>query len=169
MHDHEVAKNDLIDFVREKYANDHIELQKIAEFSMNYTTDVAIKWYTRDSFVYRQLNQALRMKDLKALYMFPLLIIDIYLQLNKLQDNKNISLKIHHLYRGQSISLKEVEQFQQSIGKYISMNSFLSTSANKQISLIFSEARDGFEPVLFDIQADTKLIRAKNPLQTYPW
>jgi len=161
MYDHELAKEDLICFARQYYANDQVESRKIDEFSIDYTADIAIKWYTRDCFIYRLLNQALRTRDMNILYTMRLLIMDIYLQLNKMKNaNKNLP-NIIHLYRGQAISHNEIEQLMLSVGNYVSMNSFLSTSADQQTSLIFAEAPDGYESVLFDIQVDTKLANVK--------
>lgn len=68
--------------------------------------------------------------------MFRLLIIDIYLQLNKMKDAGDNASSLHYFYRGQAISRIEIERFQQSIGNYIAMNSFLSTSSNRQVSLL---------------------------------
>ena len=93
--------------------------------------------------------------------MFRLLIIDIYLQLNKMKDAGDNASSLHYFYRGQAISRIEIERFQQSIGNYIAMNSFLSTSSNRQVSLLFAETREDFESVLFTIEADSKLLNAK--------
>ncbi len=43
------------------YYNDNLSvINKIKEFKENYTPEQAIKWYTRDTFVFRVLNKAFR-------------------------------------------------------------------------------------------------------------
>ena len=161
MHDREEAKRDLIEFVRERYSTDEIESRKIGEFAATYTADAAVKWFTRDSFVYRMLNQALRRRDMNTLYLFRLLIIDIHSALNGMKNIACHSTSIVHLYRGQMMAREEIEQLRLSVDNYISMNSFLSTSAERHISLFFAGEHDGLEAVLINIRADKTLVHAK--------
>ena len=161
MSDRQLAKDDLLKFARQQYSHDPAELRKIEEFSTDYTADNAIRWYTRDCFIYRLLNHALRTRDMNILYMMRLLVMDIYLQLKKMKnENSNLS-NIFHVYRGQMISQNEVEQLKHAIGNYVSMNSFLSTTADEQVALVFAEASADFAPVLFDIGVNTKLVNVK--------
>ncbi|CAF1674153.1 unnamed protein product, partial [Didymodactylos carnosus] len=44
------------------------ELEKINDFRLNYSSDAAVSWYTRDSFVYRLLNKALRTRDIDIIF-----------------------------------------------------------------------------------------------------
>ncbi|CAF2387908.1 unnamed protein product [Rotaria sp. Silwood2] len=65
-----------------------------------------------------------------------------------------------HLYRGQLMSNEELQTLKDSIGQLISMNSFLSTSTNRQLAISFlqsSTASDGLQQVLFEIKADPQL------------
>ncbi|CAF1085058.1 unnamed protein product [Didymodactylos carnosus] len=50
------AKNDLLSICRLQYKGNDNEIKKIVEFRDNYNTLDAIRWYTRDSFLYRILN-----------------------------------------------------------------------------------------------------------------
>ena len=59
MKDHQNSRQKLVDRCRQQY-RDNAEKQKMNEFASSYVPSDAIKWYTRDSFVYRLLNRALR-------------------------------------------------------------------------------------------------------------
>ncbi|CAF4674603.1 unnamed protein product, partial [Didymodactylos carnosus] len=54
------AKNDMLDEARLFYKENDYELKIISEFDENYISNDAIRWYTRESFLYRLLNKALR-------------------------------------------------------------------------------------------------------------
>ena len=161
MTDHEKGKQELIDRSLEEYKDDALEKQKINDFAKNYTSSDAIKWYTRDSFVYRMINKALRQQDVDTLYAFRILIIDIHRQLKNLHEQKRSTESILHFYRGQFLSRKELDQFQQNIGNFISMKSFLSTSVDRQVAMIFTGERIGLCSVLFDLRVDAQLNGTK--------
>jgi tetratricopeptide (TPR) repeat protein len=62
------------------------------------------------------------------------------------------------------ISNEELQILRNSIGQLISVNSFLSTSTNRQLALFFLEssmASDDLKRVLFEIDADPKLNNTK--------
>ena len=160
MKDHSSSKQELVNLCRQQYEDD-AEKQKIAEFVAFYTPSDAIKWYTRDSFVYRILNRALRQQDMNTLYAFRCIIIDIRDQLQLLHSahvNKN---SIIHFYSGQSMSRKELERLQANVGNFVSMNSFFSTTMDRGTASIFAEARTSFMGVLFDLRVDMTLDRTK--------
>ncbi|CAF2800420.1 unnamed protein product [Rotaria sp. Silwood2] len=64
----EHSKQEMIDFYREKYADNKYQLLEIDEFQEKYNSNEAIKWYTRQCFLYSLLNKALRTQDVDALY-----------------------------------------------------------------------------------------------------
>ncbi|CAF4829638.1 unnamed protein product, partial [Rotaria sp. Silwood2] len=57
----------MLDRCRLYYAHDPIELEKIADFERKYEADQAIRWYAKDSFLYRILNTALRQNDMETI------------------------------------------------------------------------------------------------------
>jgi tetratricopeptide (TPR) repeat protein len=65
------------------------------------------------------------------------------------------------------MSKVEVDHLRNSIGNLISMNSFLSTSLDRDVALRFLQSNgsmigsDDFEPVLFEIQGDPQIISNK--------
>lgn len=154
-------KNELIFLCQKEYKDNQIQLTILQEFEQNYKPDLAIWWYTRESFVYRLLNKALRVQNISMLYLFRFLIRDIGKQLKQYQCSSPI-----HVYRGQRISDDELKVLKVSVGQYISMNSFLSTSLDRNLALSFLSSSvaesDNLQYVLFEINADPHVIGVKS-------
>ncbi|CAF1150616.1 unnamed protein product [Didymodactylos carnosus] len=104
------------------------------------------------------LNKALRVQNIDILFTFRFLITDIHNQLVKESSDTNL----RRLYRGQVISKEELARLRSSIGEFISINSFLSTSRNQKKALQFTQSvqRVDLECVLFTIKVDSR-IKAK--------
>jgi hypothetical protein len=149
-------KNEFLNYCKKEYAKDNLQLNIIGEFEENYSSDRALTWYTRNCFLYRLLNKALHMQNIDALYLFAFCIRDLQQQLKRNQ----YSLPIH-TYRGQLMSKKEVQQLKNSTGQLISMNSFFSTTFDREVAIMFSgdtgTANNDYQPVLFEIQADPQI------------
>jgi len=60
----------LIEEARRLYTNNQFSLDVIDEFEREYQSKDAIKWYTRDSFVYRSVNLALRSQNPDIIYKY---------------------------------------------------------------------------------------------------
>lgn len=118
------AKNDMLDKCSDYYQTNQVELKKIELFRSNYKPDTAIEWYTRDSFVYRLLNKALRTQDIDLLYLFRFYIIDLCSQLEQESKRKILNTETFTLYRGQQMAKEEFEKLQTTIGVLISINGF---------------------------------------------
>ncbi|CAF4116158.1 unnamed protein product [Rotaria sp. Silwood2] len=161
------AKQELIEFCRLCYANDKIEQEKINEFELNYRSEEAIRWYTRDSFLFRIINKILRSENIDYIYKLRYILVDIRIQLLELHCDylqclvdMELFPYVLKVYRGQLMSIRELDRLKRNVGYYISMNTFLSTSNDREVSLIFSglgARRPQLESVLFeiDIQTDT--------------
>ncbi|UJR11075.1 hypothetical protein I4U23_015257 [Adineta vaga] len=65
------------------------------------------------------------------------------------------------LYRGQLMSKEEFQVLQDSVGEFISMNSFLSTTLNRQVARSFLGDSNDLERVLFEINTDPRLDNIK--------
>ncbi|CAF0920693.1 unnamed protein product [Adineta steineri] len=147
-------KTELINICKNIYANNLNELNLIKEFEDNYRLNQAIWWYTRESFLYRLLNKALRINNIDLLFLFRFFIRDIQQQLKRCQ-----CLLPVRVYRAQLMSTDELNQLKNSLGEYISVNSFFSTSLNRQKAIKF--LRDDSFPsdlqkVLFEIDANSE-------------
>ncbi len=110
-------RNELIARCNKTYKGNDSELAIVYEFSKKYSSDRGLWWYTRESFVYRMLNKALRVQNTDVLFLFRFCIVDIQEQLNTHRCSSPI-----RLYRGQVMSKEEVETLKNSIDQFISFN-----------------------------------------------
>jgi tetratricopeptide (TPR) repeat protein len=155
----ESDKQKLVSLCEEKYQNNEEQLEMIEEFRETYSSDQALWWYSRESFLYKMLNEALRKQDIDILFLFRFIIRDIYEQLEDNQYSEAVAV-----YRGQIMSIDEVNNLQKSINKIVSINSFFSTSIDRSQALKFikkCELPDGKERVLFEIDADPRVVTTK--------
>ncbi len=152
-------KDELISLCKKQYEGNIQELKIVEEFEQNYSPSSALWWYTRQSFVYRVLNKALREQDIDFLFLFRFFIRDIKQQLENNKCRSSI-----RVYRGQLMSKDEVKILKNNTKQFISINSFLSTSADRQLALSFLNNPDisnGLERVLFKIDADPRIENIK--------
>ena len=153
-------KNELIDLCKKQYDGNQAQLEILNEFERSYSRDDAVRWYTRESFLYRMLNRALRAQDIHILFLFRAFSSDIHQQLKHNQCSNRIQA-----YRVQMISAEELKSLSKSVGQFISVNSFFSTSLNRQEALEFwkhSVAKlNDLEQVLFEIDADPSVATTK--------
>ncbi|CAF3948275.1 unnamed protein product [Rotaria sp. Silwood2] len=141
MHHKSNDRKELLDICKKSYKGNQQEMKIIDEFEKNYKSENAIWWYTRESCFYRMMNKALRAQDFDMLFALRFFITDIAKQIKNEHDkfirtseNRN---KIR-VYRGQLIGNDEFELMKNSIGEFVSMNSFFSTSRNRPTALDFS-------------------------------
>jgi tetratricopeptide (TPR) repeat protein len=157
-----------IQFFEEEYKDNKNELAIIREFQQNYSPARALRWYTRQSFLFRVLNKALRVQNIDVLFLFRFFIHDIQQQLMKNQCAQPI-----HLFRAQLMTNDELGLLKRAIGGFITMNTFLSTTIDRQSSIAFldnTDSSDQFEMnrVLFEIDADPHL-NGINPFANIIW
>ncbi|CAF3648134.1 unnamed protein product [Rotaria socialis] len=152
-------KEDMINQARDQYCGNLVEQQKIDEFARIYSSDTAIKWYTRDCFVYRLVNKALRTENIDNIFLYRFFIADLYRQLERLYLSRvpdgNSSMLT--CYRGQLIPINEFEKLKSSTNQHISINTFFSTSTSSSVAVNFfinGEQHDGTVCVLFEILVD---------------
>ncbi|CAF1006823.1 unnamed protein product [Rotaria sordida] len=161
----ESTKNEFVAVCHSQYHGNTPELEKIEEFSQKYSKEQAVCWYTRDSFLYRILNNALRIQDIDILFKLGFFITDLYNQLKSLHSEQSKSLLLPSVvYRGQFMTKDEFDdKIRKNIGGFLSVNSFFSTSANKQVALMFtgnsSSNRLNVESVLFEISIEIEKCR----------
>ncbi|CAF1401281.1 unnamed protein product [Adineta steineri] len=154
-----IDKNELIKLCENEYEGNYIELNNFREFKENYSSDKVLWWYTKETFFYKTLNAALRTQNIHMIFLFHAFIYDIYRQLQKYQSKKFI-----RVYRCQLISKDELNSLKQNIGRFISVNSFFSTSDDRLRALFLLDditTQIDSEPVLFEIDADPKIVTTK--------
>ena len=150
------SKEALISVCKAYYKNETRELAMIDEFQQTYTPTHAIQWYTKQSFLYRMLNKALRIQTIDLLYDLRFYIHDLHEQLSREQCAVPLCL-----YRGQRMSKAEVQLLQNSRNQLVSMNSFFSTTCDRSIAVFYTQSSTNFERVLFEIDADPQLSAIK--------
>ncbi|CAF2356390.1 unnamed protein product [Rotaria sp. Silwood2] len=157
------AKKTMVTTCRNYYRGNITELKNIDDFDRTYKSDEAIPWYTKETFVYKFINKALRTEDVDVLYQFRFYIMDLSEQLERkfktLQEKQKDILR---LYRGSKLSQDEVENFQRSIGNLISTNGYLSTSDDRTVAYGFatkSARREGFVRALFEYRVDLEEVK----------
>jgi tetratricopeptide (TPR) repeat protein len=132
---------EFIDCCRDSYANNETELKIIDELEHKYHKDKSIWWYTREGFLYRVLNQALRSMDIDVIIIMGFFIQDLHNRIKKLHSKQfgdRHSAKPFVVYRGQVLSNKVFDQMEKANGGLVSFNSFLSTSKDHKVAEKFA-------------------------------
>ncbi|CAF1436059.1 unnamed protein product [Rotaria sp. Silwood1] len=141
------AKTDMIAECRKIYHNNESVQKSIDNFEKYYCPIKAFEWYTCDSFVYRLLNKALRTQDIDIIFKFRFFINDLHNQIEELHHRylDTLDSTMNHqltVYRGQLLSLTELNVLKRSVNGLISMNSFLSTTLNQELAKVFADTGD---------------------------
>jgi tetratricopeptide (TPR) repeat protein len=141
---------------------DQKELKNIETYRETYISEHAVYWYTKDCFLYKLLNKALRSERIYLLCKFGTFIVDLSEQINKLykERREHNGPETIKLYRGQYISKSELKQMRANVGQLISTNGFVSTTTEPEVATRFiknaSKSLD-LLPLLFEITASTDL------------
>jgi tetratricopeptide (TPR) repeat protein len=147
-----IAQNDMRTECEQAYRGNVLELVRIDEFFRTYTPDSCIRWYTKDSFIYRLLNKAFRTENIDIIFKFRFFIVDLYHQLKLLHRPFTGTV-----YRGQTMSPEELQLLKDSIDKFVSINAFFSTTKSSNRAISFSGEGSGlprFESVVFQIEIE---------------
>ncbi|CAF1060514.1 unnamed protein product [Rotaria sp. Silwood1] len=99
----EQDKQQLISLCNNQYEGKSAQLAMVHEFDEQYSSEKALWWYSRDSFLYKILNKALRTQNIDILFLFRFVIADIYQQLKQNQCQSSVLV-----YRGQLMFKEEV-------------------------------------------------------------
>ena len=149
------AKDDLVNFLRQRYRNNNKQIKLIDEFAEKYQANDAIHWYTGQPFLYRHVNKALRTEDVDQLFTFRRFIGDLSKQLLSEYKALREYAPSVTLYRGTRILNDEYDKLRTNMGNLISMNGFLSTSLVKEVAMAFAgKSTETHHAVLFEIQCN---------------
>ena len=158
----ESAKQEMIDMCMSYYKihKNEQELKNIEDYRQNYKKEDAICWYTRDCFLYKLLNKALRTEDVHSLYKFRTFIVDLCALIKELRDQRlsNHGPETLTLYRGQFITKGELAQLRANDNQLISTNGFISTTREREEAIKFLRGKPrspDLLPLLFEITAET--------------
>lgn len=159
------AKQDMLTVCRSHYRKNERQMSLIDEFDLTYSSSDAIKWYTRDCFLFRLLNKAFRTENIDLIYKFRFVIIDLYEQLKEVHADYIDFMGLEDIitvYRGQQLSNEELNKLKNNIGHLVSMNTFLSRSTKKTIAKMLAGNgfdRTGRESVPFQITINPTKVK----------
>ena len=125
--------NDMLDMCTDYYRDNPEQLRMIENFRSTYQSYDAIRWYTRDSFLYHRLNAALRTEDIDALILFCPFIVDLCNQIEEEQRCPPFSTTVVTVYHGQRMTMEEIQKLQANKGNLVSTNAFWSSSLDKEV------------------------------------
>ncbi len=156
---HENGKQIFLEKCRLYYTDNPSTLNIIDEFDQTYQSQNAVWWYTRNTFLYLLLNKSLRQQNIEMIIYLHFFLYDLNYQLSVNYEGTNPRTKIEKYYRGQIMTLEEIRVLKELGTLYgpIVLNSFLSTTKDYQMALIFSgsgsyEKDDELQSVVFTIQ-----------------
>jgi hypothetical protein len=114
----------------------------------------SIIWYSKESFVFRMVNNTLRRQNYVEIFWLRYFI-------NCLRKSFEILTKYNssiNLYRGTIIPKNEFERMKFRMGKPFLLNGFISTSGDVRIAKKFmkNDNEELYESALFVIEADTE-------------
>ena len=140
-HDRKKAVRDLVKYCQQAYAENPAQLALVNEFGRDYQPQRAIWWYTREGFTYQMLNRALRLLEADIIVNMGFFIHDLHQQIQQLNQEQigQYGGQPFIVYRGQGMSTTDFEKLQKSQEGLVSFNCFLSTSTQKQASVVFAE------------------------------
>ena len=158
------AQDDMLKMCYPYFRTDISYQKVIFDFEMNYfLSGKTINWYTKDTFLYRIINQALRAADYYAVYTFRHYVIELSQHLEKLHlDLRRILCgEVGTVYRGAVMSKQEFERIQGNIGRLVITKSFLSATWYSNVAKPFADIgnqtiRDTVS-VIFEIFMDSCL------------
>lgn len=137
-------KKEMIEFCREEYADNPIQLKLIDEFARNYQQNNAIDWYLRhETFIYKMVTRAFRILDPDILYNLRYFLQHLHGQLK----SSNVQTKPITVYRTLRIRRDLLDKMKKYQNPLVSFNEFLFLRKN----------RSAVEPGPLNI--DSKLVR----------
>ena len=163
--DSESARKEMITMCRKDFLQNETEEGILDEFENSYTPEAAVFWYTRLSFIHRELDEAFRFQDISRIFKFRYFIDGLRTQLGhvfhkdflKAKNYKPFELRV---YRGQKMQQNELSNLGKNCDKLMCVSSFFSTTEDKEIALRYmkepSSTGENMRKVLFVIDSSTE-------------
>ncbi|UJR06683.1 hypothetical protein I4U23_010969 [Adineta vaga] len=155
-----------IEIFENYYQNNETNMKTLKLFKETYTSESALTWYTRNTFLFRILNNILRQHNISMTFTFGFFIQDLFNQLKKEYENfkcNHLNQSTMKVYRAQKLSSKELlylKERHQRLGNYDEpINSFLSATMDRSVALTLLDISDDhrendIEYILFEINID---------------
>ena len=140
-----------------QFKNDPIQLQRINEFAQTYNRSEAIKWYTKNSFLYQIVNKVIRSRCSANIDKYRFYIKDLEESLDLFFAKQTLdhwssssTLRGHtilRVYRGQTLSYADVKQLQSLRGQRMIMSQYTSTTKSLDVAKMFAGVGDHISPL----------------------
>ncbi|CAF1146240.1 unnamed protein product [Adineta steineri] len=130
-----------IHYCRDAFVDNQYELDNVTKLERDYHDQTPIWWYTYQYFLYSMLNQALRSMDVDVIVRMGFFINDLHRDIQRLHSKQfdgEQSDKIFTVYREQCLSKEDFIEMTNTKGGFLSFNNFLSTSKDRDVSLLFA-------------------------------
>ncbi|UJR14706.1 hypothetical protein I4U23_001699 [Adineta vaga] len=160
-HDHNARQAFTQFYLKHPNQND-FRSQPLHQFEKYYDRHSPIWWYTKEPFVYSTLNKALRIQDTEMMIKMGFFLRDLHDEIKQRHEEVSHTTKMI-VYRGQGLKATDVEKIRNNKGGLFAFNSFLSTSMDRKVSLMFAEsARQNIDMhgVLFRMEIDSSISSA---------
>jgi hypothetical protein len=136
-----IRKQEMVKICQAYYAQRPSEYDHIRDFELTYTSTDAINWYTRNTFVHKIVNRALRSFDNIKLRIIAFYIRDLRSQLCEWRFRTS-SKEILTVYHGLVMTQCDVNRIRATpTGSLLSTNGFLSTSQKREIAIAFANKK----------------------------
>ena len=135
------SKKEMIEEFRCIYNDNQAILLEIDLFEQTYECEAAARWYSKNSFISRTINQILRSSDIDQMFKFRYILTDIYQHLKQSRRqhrNSSFYSETETYYRGQIVTTEQFEYLKQIRGNIFSINTFLSTTSSMQVALMYA-------------------------------
>jgi tetratricopeptide (TPR) repeat protein len=152
MESEEQTKTDMLSYCRSIYVDCPNTIVVLDEFEKDFIPELSIYWYTKECFLYKMLNKALWTPQADVLYKLRYFLRHLYYQILSEASKQREHLSSMTVYRGQSMSVDQIEKLKRNIGGFLSFNNFLSTSLKRDIAMNFLWGSEN--GVLFQMQID---------------
>ncbi|CAF3419329.1 unnamed protein product [Rotaria socialis] len=146
-------------FCLNRVFDEPLQTEKIYGFQRSYGEHAPIWWYTKEYFVYTQLNQALRTQDTEFMIEMGFFLRDLHRDIERKYSETDKTTK-KYVYRGQGLSVADFNKIKERKGCLLSFNNFLSTSADREVALLLAESnlqKSGNIGILFQMEIDPKV------------
>jgi tetratricopeptide (TPR) repeat protein len=152
-------KKEMLDFCRQEYADNEIQLRFIDEFEHHFRPDEAVKWYIRqETFLFKMLTRAFRILDPDILFKLRFFIQSLHRQLKSNPVTTSMTV-----YRTQHISNDDFDTIVKNQGGFLTFSKFLFTNKHKiipkQQSIDLSFNNSEFKLVLFQMEIGPTIPR----------
>ncbi|CAF2905837.1 unnamed protein product [Rotaria sp. Silwood2] len=152
--------------------NNDIYIKEIQDFQQKYIPNDAIRFYSKNSFLFRYINFALRCESIEKIFTFRPFIAHLHQQLVKLgsQQRSTRQRSEYTFYRGVKLPKQILQRLSDNKDNLISMNGFLSTTKSKTVADMYADPDNpvlGYESVRFEMHLDenqlNEIIITKRP------